>query len=672
MGIADRIQSTVNDVWIPAWRERLRGWAISVVDLGVQSLLKAIGSSVSKVMKPIVDELEATGEIPDALKPLFEQMKAPTGEGGAAMGMLGGSAILGGASTSALAPWFALINQQMSRKVPWQLFQPPVAFSLYFRGKMSKDDLYDMMRRAGWRDDWTETYEHVYRISFGEDHLKQLFLRGEIDEARVKTELAGQGWDDDRIAEAMKLWQIIPPLPDMVRFADFGSFDEEIISKWREFYDAPDWIREPFALLGISGEWANKYWFSHWRQPGRYELGELHRREEIDDDTVKKAYLTQGFSSFWQDKLLELVKQPWTRVDVRRMWDMRTIDETELRKAYHALGYYDEWLDGMVLWTKVYVAFPDLIMRWRNGWISLDDVRSELTGLGMPAERVEEMIQTKMEPVQAERTSGERDLTKTDIIKGVRQGVITRGEGSELLVDLGYSEDEAVYILDINIPRDEVEPVVKSRELSKADILKGLKAEVLSQAEAIAKLEELRYQPADAQFLVDIYLATIKPPKEPRDREASKADIVLAVKKGLITPENGYLMLQDIGFTPEASEFILAVRAETSPFSPISYPEFKDRTEKYRRAIGMKGKPVPSDLKDLALKLVEATAEVDQLRKALKAEEAEFEDEEIAPAESKVKLKELRLAVNRAESERVRIQGDYDSLKAQFKHSEEV
>jgi len=243
----------------------------------------------------------------------------------------------------------------------------------------------------------------------------------------------------------------IPPLPDMIRFADFGSFDPEIIEAWREFYDAPGWIREPMSLSGIGGDWANKYWFSHWRQPGRYELGELHRRGLIDDDTVKKAYLTQGFTSFWQGHLLELVKEPWTRVDVRRMWDMRTIDETQLRKAYRAVGYYDEQLEGMVLWTKIYVAFPDLIARWTKGWITIDEVRSQLTGLGMPPERVEEMIQMKIKPEEPGRVEEGRALTKTEIYKGVKKELISWGEGIELLRDLGYDENEADYILSVNV-----------------------------------------------------------------------------------------------------------------------------------------------------------------------------------------------------------------------------
>ncbi|GAI79763.1 unnamed protein product, partial [marine sediment metagenome] len=107
--------------------------------------------------------------------------------------------------------------------------------------------------------------------------------------------------------------------------------------------------------------------------------------------------------------------------------------------------------DDYILWTKVYVAFPDLIARWKNGWITEDDVRNELAALGMPPDRVEEMIQTKIKPVGPERVEGEKSLTKAEIYAGVKKGVITWDNGLELLQDLGYGLEEAQYILEVRV-----------------------------------------------------------------------------------------------------------------------------------------------------------------------------------------------------------------------------
>ncbi|GAI33950.1 unnamed protein product, partial [marine sediment metagenome] len=173
-----------------------------------------------------------------------------------------------------------------------------------------------------------------------------------------------------------------------------------------------------------------------------------------DAEGVKAAYdwyRLVEIPPFWRARLTEMMFEVPTRVDVRRWWDMRTIDEARLRSVYHAQGYHGKDLDDYVLWTKVYVAFPDLIARWKNGWITEEDVRSELTGYGMPADRLEELIQTKIKTTEPERVSEELDLTKAEICAGVKKGVISWEEGLELLQDIGKSREEAEFILEVKI-----------------------------------------------------------------------------------------------------------------------------------------------------------------------------------------------------------------------------
>jgi len=286
----------------------------------------------------------------------------------------------------------------------------------------------------------------------------------------------------------------------------------------------------------------------------------------------------------------------------------------------------------------------------------------------MPADRLEELIETKMKSTAGDQTTTERDITKTDIYKGVKQGVITREEAIELLMDLGYEEDTADYLLTINIPEDEEDVIVKERDLTKTDIIKGLKTEVITEDEALAKLLELRYAPLDAEFLLKIYKATITPPAEARAREASKADIVLAVKKGLITPEEAYLMLQDLGFTPEAAQFILMVKAEVSPFSPMSYQEFKDTTGKWRKAAGMKVEPMTEGIRQAAAEVVKLTKDITALHDAIKEEDRGLVKDEILPATATAKRDELRVSLHRAESSLAAARSNYDRLVAEWRH----
>lgn len=212
-----------------------------------------------------------------------------------------------------------------------------------------------------------------------------------------------------------------------------------------------------------------------------------------------------------------------------------------------------------------------------------------------------------------------------------------------------------------------MDETIKQRELTKTDILKGLKAEILTESQVLEKLREIRYSQLDAELLLAIYKALAKPPTEPRTREASKADIVLAVKKGLITSENGYLMLQDIGFTPEAAQFILSVRAEESPFSPMSYQEFKDTTGKWRKAAYMASETMTEKIRQAAGKVVKFTKDLEILQVTVREEEAKLVKEEVLPAEATARRDELRVALHRAESTLAEAQTNYDALVAEWR-----
>lgn len=623
MSISQRIFNTVEN-WQAAWKDRLSGWLASVT-LG----------ALSKFLDRIEDETrdEATfslGKIRDIpnLPPEFhtfidraEGKSMPQAVVAIIPYMVG---IMIGLAMGAARPVANFMSYPIEKLIhSWRL--DPIAII------------------TAWRRD-PEKYAHLF------DDLKD------------------QGWSDERI-EALKFYTLFYPAPaDLVRWQAREVFEPAMITKYGLDSEFAEIEKEPFYKAGMTDEQILNYWRAHWEHASWMQVVEMLHRDLVTEEEVYDWFRLVEIPPFWRDLLIQTAYTWPTRVDVRRWWDMRTIDEPELRRLYSGMGYRGVNLDNYILWTKVYVAFPDLIARWTKGWITEDDVRDELTALGMPYDRVTEMIQTKIKATQAERTTKERDLTKTDIYKGVKTAAITRDEAVELLQDLGFTEDEAVYLLEINIPRDEEDVVVGQRELTKADILKGLKAEIITETEAIDRIVGLRYKREDAEFLLNIYKALVKPPVEPREREASKADIIAAVKKDLITPEDGYLMLQDIGFTPEASEFILSVRAEVSAFSPISYTEFKDLTHKYRVASGMEARPMPEELKKAADEVIRVTGEVESLQRSIEEEKRGLVEEEVLPAAATKRLKKLQVSLHRAEAELAMAKSEYDSKLAEWRH----
>jgi len=623
MGIADRIESTV-ERWRGLWGEALSNFLMKSLERGATALMESLEPAAQDQVRDSLTTIKDNPDTPDPIRTLIDTILAP----GHPVPLL----VVIPLAILLLLPMVLGLSQPLSRLI------------MYPQDKLMHSFRLDPISViTAWRRD-KEKYEDLF------DDLRDL------------------GWDDKRI-EALKFYSLYYPAPaDLVHWQAREVFEPHMVERYGLDAELGEIEREPFYKAGMTDEQIQNYWRAHWEHASWMQVVEMLRRNQLTEDELRDWFRLVEIPPFWRDKLIAISWEVPTRVDVRRWWDMRTIDEARLREIYRAQGYHDKDLEDYVLWTKVYVAFPDLVARWNNGWLTEDEVRSELTGLGMPTDRVDEMIQTKIKTTQGERTSSERDITKTDIIKGVKTAVITRGEGIELLTDMGYDEDEADYILEINIPPDQEAPVIKERELTKTDILNGLKAGVITEAEAQARLVELRYNPADAEFLLRIFAALVTPPVEPRDREASKADIVQAVKKGLITPEDGYLMLQDIGFSPEAAQFILTVRAETSPFSPASFAEFKDRSHKLRLATGLESKPMTDELKRASEAMIRLTGEVHRIREAVEAEESRLVDLETLPLEAEAKRTELQISLRQAEAELSRVKADYDRLLAAWRH----
>jgi len=269
--------------------------------------------------------------------------------------------------------------------------------------------------------------------------------------AHLFDDLKDQGWTDERI-EALKFFTLFyPSANDLVHWQAREVFEPDMVTKYGLRDELGSLQRDAFYKAGMNDEQIDNYWMAHWEHPELRTVIEMLRRTEFTEDDMREWFRLVEIPPYWRDKLIQISYEVPTRVDVRRWWDMRTIDEERLRGIYAQQGYHGKDLDDYVLWTKVYVAFPDLMARWKNGWITIDQVRSQLIGLGMPPSRVEEMIQQKIEPEAPARTTKEKDLTKTEIYKGVKKEVITWGEGLELLMDLGYDEEEADYILTINV-----------------------------------------------------------------------------------------------------------------------------------------------------------------------------------------------------------------------------
>jgi len=406
MGISARINGWVED--------RRKAWGGALGDFLLGSISKGIYKGLAD-MEPgtidgIKDRLTLVRDNPDCpedLKALIDKVITP----GNPLLIVVGAAVLLLTMTGMLNALMAPVNRALEYKVD--------------RGvesfRMDPGSIITAWRR---------------------DKGKYAFLLDDLDE---------QGWSETKIEALKFLTEIIPGVSDLIRMSVREAFSPEIAEKFGQYQDPPVAVYPWAEKLGLSKEWVNRYWAAHWELPSAGQGFELLHRGIIDDDTLNMLLRALDVMPYWREKLIAMSWEMPTRVDVRRFWEYGTIDEKRLREVYTAIGYHGKDLDDYVLWTKVYTAFPDLMTRFKNGWLALDDVRAKLIRLGMPKDKAEELIQTKVKAAASEKLAKDKDLTAAEIIKGVKKAVITYQEGLELLEDLGYDEWEAEFKLAIEL-----------------------------------------------------------------------------------------------------------------------------------------------------------------------------------------------------------------------------
>ncbi|KKM82107.1 hypothetical protein LCGC14_1322860 [marine sediment metagenome] len=497
MGIAQRIHDTVED-WQAEWKDRLRGWVTRVVTEGATTFIDSLEPGLRAQVTDSLTRLRDLPDLPADQKTIIDQALAAPGaiQFAALLPYLIG--IMIGFGMGAARPAMNIGSYQIDKIMHSARMDPLSVITAWRRDPVANAALFDDLKDLGWSDERIEAFKFITEFLPNADE-QTLWLAREVFEPAMVTKY---GLDDEL------------PVYENTDFSKVGVTPEQMQNKWR----------------------------AHWQHASWMQVVEMLHRGLMTEEDVREWFRLVEIPPFWRQPLIDSAYTWPTRVDVRRWWDMRTIDETELRRLYSGMGYRGVNLDNYVIWTKVYTEFPSLLARWSKGWITLNELRVEVTALGMPAARAETFIQEKIKAEQPERTANERDITVSDVFKGVRLERISRAEGIELLMELGLDEDEADYKLAVNVPEDVVESAVKERQLTKSDIIAGLRTEVITEDEARTRLLDLRYNATDVQLLLDIFKASIKPPTEPRQKEASKADIVLAVKKDLISPGEGYLV----------------------------------------------------------------------------------------------------------------------------------
>jgi hypothetical protein len=571
------------------WGDKLRAWSSRVILNGLEKTFDAFEPDFREALIPSLQRLKSIEGLPDDIKAILERAETQPKAVQFAFLLPLAIGLLAGAGMGMARPMMNLGSYQIDKRVHSARLDPNSVIT-------------------AWRRDPTK-YESFFN------------------------DLQEQGFSQERIDTLKFVTQFYPSAGDLINWIAKEVFEPDMQATYglADEFELVD--LEMFAKAGMTEEQARNFWIAHWNYPSVGQVFDMYHRGELNLDDINSYMRLAEIPPYWREKLATISWDLPNRIELRMMARYGLVDKSFLLKILEKVGLHEDYRDIAADMMLVMGIQSDLSTRYGKGWITSEQVKSELAAAGLDPKIADRVYQWIVKQSATERVTTEKSLTKAEIVKGVKKGTITRADGEKLVVEMGYDAKEAKFIMDINIPVGETATETKQRELTKSDILNAYKLGQIDEADTVSGLMSIRYSEDDAIFLLTLTIATLEKIAAIKQRDLTKADIIKGVKNGVITQEEGYLMLLNIGYTDDESIFILTVSATVSAGSPDTYNEFLALTQSYRDSLGMTTR--------------EVTPDIIQAERDVKAAQAALKIAKDTKAKAK-RIQELELAVEQA------------------------
>jgi hypothetical protein len=376
-----------------------------------------------------------------------------------------------------------------------------------YRDPAKQTAVRDMLHKSGFTDERIDILFAASKSILAPDEYKNLFLRGEIDDATLTAGYKKYGFNDAEIAHLKTLFYPIPAYPDLVRMAVREAFYPDYIEEYGLLQELPGEFLEYAGKQGLSEEWAKRFWASHWELPSILQGFEMLHRNVITAEQLNSLFMATDVMPWWREKLQAISYNPLTRVDVRRVFKMGIINRDQVYRTYLDLGYDEEKAEWLTAFTEM------------------------------------------------QNTEQDRDLTKAEILSSYSKAIIGRSECRTMLIDLGYSEDE----VNVLISMKEYTTVKEIKDREEKRIRKFYLAGAYTANQVINELGKLDLVGAEQESLLKLWdsekLAKLKSP--------SKKELDTLFTNKIIDEHDYVLELKNLGYTQKYIDWYLALIAMT-------------------------------------------------------------------------------------------------------------
>jgi len=380
----------------------------------------------------------------------------------------------------------------------WQTMVPSLSDLIELRKRewVTPEHFHVLARENGWPDKYAEALFETSRYLLTPYEYLNAYWRGQIDETTLRKKLENIGMSIQEIEIFKRTSEYFPPTPDLVRFAVREVYSPAIRERFKQDEDRPQQFLDEAKKAGLPEEQAKNYWAAHWELPSINQGFDMLHREAINESDLDLLLKALDVMPFWREALKKISYNPYTRVDTRRMYGMGILDEAGVYRSYKDQGYDDEHAKNLTAFTIKYesdelegISRANVVAAYKIGLIDESRLRLLLKSFGLS----ELVVDFWVDVANYELAKDKIENEKHDLILLYRKGGISLEEVKRRLAEKNVPQ---AYV-DRAVEQELTQSSYKAKVPTKADAERWFKLGIIDEKNYADRLSALGYAQTD-------------------------------------------------------------------------------------------------------------------------------------------------------------------------------
>lgn len=230
-------------------------------------------------------------------------------------------------------------NSEGLKNIAYELPNPMLLVQGSLVRGMREETIIDLISRAGIHPHYAADYLDGILTKPSSQDIIAYELRRDPSLSNLGNELTKTGIHSNYLNLYKELAYEIPPVADIITMAVREAFTPDIAARFGQYEGLPSEYVSWVQKKGLSKEWAERYWAAHWSLPSPQQGFEMLHRGIINRDDLFMLLRALDIMPFWRDKMVSMAYTLFTRVDIRRMYNIGVLNADGVHQAYMELGY---------------------------------------------------------------------------------------------------------------------------------------------------------------------------------------------------------------------------------------------------------------------------------------------------------------------------------------------